>query len=279
MGVLSAAGSEIPEQELAAIIEANHGPSIYDKLYSHDNAPDHKNDFEELLARIAPTESGDEKKKDRNGLVKGSKSANPYKKHYVNGSRRSGSIYSGLSSEESAPEMPRTSRFRKAIGSSTDDEGRRAGTSPKKKVSPKGKGKRSPKKTDRKKKKVPQSKPLIESSSDDESLNSTMKKDRSRSKTLQHLEKEMAAGKLGQSGTDSDELMAIRPTMKNSKFPIDIYSDSSEDNKNEEKLEKSKTEKEKQDRIRVDKSPSGTDSQQSLPRTKAAMKEFIPTQT
>lgn len=282
VAVLSAAGSDIPPQELSAIIEANHGPSIYDRLYSHDNAPDHKNDFEELLARIAPPESGDEKKKDRNGLVKGSKSANPYKKHYVNGSRRSGSIYSGLSSEESAPEMPRTSRFRKAIGSSTDDEGRRAGTSPKKKVSPKGKGtgKRSPKKTERKKKKVPQSKALIESSSDDESLNSRVNKDRSRSKTLQQMEKEMTAGKMGQSGTDSDDLMPIRPTMRNSKFPIDIYSDSSEDNKPEVKSEKVKAEKAKldKDKAKPEKSPSGNDSQQSLPRTKAAMKEFIPTQ-
>lgn len=283
VAVLSAAGTDLPPQELAAIIEANHGPSIYDRLYSHDNAPDHKNDFEELLARIAPSESGDEKKKDRNGLVKGAKSSNPYKKHYVNGSRRSGSIYSGLSSEESAPEIPRTSRVRKTIGSSTDDEGRRAGTSPKKKISPKGKGKRSPKKTERKKKKVPQSKPLIESSSDDESLNSRLKKDRSRSKTLQQMEKEMTAGKMGQSGTDSDDLMPIRPTMRNSKFPIDIYSDSSEDNKTEVKSEKSKTEKiktekDKQDKVTVEKSPSGNDSQQSLPRTKAAMKEFIPTQ-
>ncbi|XP_047040403.1 PHD finger protein rhinoceros-like [Helicoverpa zea] len=281
VAVLSAAG-DIPQQELSAIIEANHGPSIYDKLYSHDNAPDHKNDFEELLARIAPPESGDEKKKDRNGLVKGSKSSNPYKKHYVNGSRRSGSMYSGLSSEESAPEMARSSRFRTKVGSSTDDEGRRAGTSPKKKVSPKGKGKRSPKKTERKKKKVPQSKPLIESSSDDESLNSRLKKDRSRSKTLQQMEKEMTAGKMGQSGTDSDDLMPIRPTMRNSKFPIDIYSDSSEDNKSDKadkvKSDKVKTEKEKPDKVKVEKSPSGNDSQQSLPRTKAAMKEFIPTQ-
>lgn len=281
VAVLSS-GIEIPEQELAAIIDANHGPSIYDRLYSHPNAPDHKNDFEELLARIAPTESGDEKKKDRNGLVKGSKSSNPYKKHYVNGSRRSGSMYSGLSSEESAPEIPRPSRYRsKAIGpSSTDDEGKRASTSPKKKVSPKTKGKRSPKKTERKKKKIPQSKPLIDSSSDDESINSRLKKDRSRSKTLQQMEKEMTAGKMGQSGTDSDDLMPIRP-MRNSKFPIDIYSDSSEDNKTDVKpikVEKANTEKEKSNREKVEKSPNNNDSQQSLPRTKAAMKEFIPTQ-
>lgn len=286
VAVLSADAS-IPEQELAAIIEANHGPSIYDRLYSHPNAPDHKNDFEDLLARIAPTETGAEKK-DRNGLVKSSKAANPYKKHYVNGSRRSGSMYSGLSSEESAPEITRTSRYRKAIGSSTDDEAKKTAASPKKKVSPKmAKGKRSPKKPERKKKKVPQSKALIESSSEDEALKSKMKKDRSRSKTLQQMEKEMTAAgvKLGQSGTDSDDLMPIRST-RNNKFPIDIYSDSSEDNKSDvkpdkEKLDKIKAEKDKDkkpDKVKPDKSPSGNDSQQSLPRTKAAMKEFIPTQ-
>ncbi|KAG6453412.1 hypothetical protein O3G_MSEX008140 [Manduca sexta] len=280
VAVLSA-GASIPELELNAIIEANHGPSIYDRLYSHPNALDHKNDFEDLLARIAPLESGDEKKKDRNGLVRRSKSSNPYKKHYVNGSRRSGSMYSGLSSEESAPEMSRTSRYRgRAIGSSTEEEVKKPTPSPKKKVSPKAKCKRSPKKTERKKKKVPQSKAVVESSSDDELLNSRMKKDRSRSKTLQQMEKEMTAGKLGQSGTDSDELMPIRTT-RNNKFPVDIYSDSSDEPANikpEVKTEKGKADKTRPDKNKTDKSPTSNDSQQPLPRTKAAMKEFISTQ-
>ncbi|XP_063634737.1 PHD finger protein rhinoceros [Cydia splendana] len=276
VAVLSA-DPTISGPDLAAIIEANHGPSIYDRLYSHPNAPDHKNDFEEMLARIAPAESGDEKKKDRNGMVKGTKSSNPYKKHYVNGSRRSGSMYSGLSSEESAPEISRSTRFRgRAIGSSTDDD-KKASGSPKKKVSPgKGKGKRSPKKIERKKKKVPQSKALVESSSEDEALQSRIKKDRSRSKTLQHLEKEMAeAVKSGASATDSDELMPIRTTrQQNSKFPDNIYSDSSEDSSGKTDL---KSDKAKADKSKPDKSPDN-DSQQHLPRTKAAMKEFIPTQ-
>lgn len=282
VGVLSA-DPAITGPDLAAIIEANHGPSIYDRLYSHPDAPDHKNDFDELLARIAPADSGDEKKKDRNGLVKGSKATNPYKKHYVNGSRRSGSMYSGLSSEESAPEITRSGRYRgRAIGSSTDEDVKKP-ISPKKKVSPKTKAKKSPKKIERKKKKVPQSKALVESSSDDETVNARTKKDRSRSKTLQQMEKEMAAGTLGQSGTDSDELMPIRST-RNSKFPVDIYSDSSEDIavktdfKSKERVEKLKTEKVKADKLKGEKSPSGNDSQQQLPRTKAAMKEFIPDQ-
>ncbi|KAI8431116.1 hypothetical protein MSG28_001171 [Choristoneura fumiferana] len=264
--------------DLAAIIEANHGPSIYDRLYSHPNAADHKNDFDDLLARIAPPDSGDDKKKDRNGMVRGSKSSNPYKKHYVNGSRRSGSMYSGLSSEESAPEISRSTRYRgRAIGSSTDDDAKKPSASPKKKVSPKSKGKRSPKKNERKKKKVPQSKALVlESSSEDEALQSRMKKDRSRSKTLQHLEKEMVdAVKSGQSATDSDDLMPIRTTrQQNSKFPNNIYSDSSEESSGKVDL---KADKIKAEKSKPDKSPDN-DSQQPLPRTKGAMKEFIPTQ-
>ncbi|KAJ0184050.1 hypothetical protein K1T71_000473 [Dendrolimus kikuchii] len=283
VAVLSAEPN-LSEQEVAAIVDANHGPSIYDKLYSHPNAPDHKNDFDDLLARIAPKDSGDEKK-DRNGLVKGSKSSNPYKKHYVNGSRRSGSMYSGLSSEESTPEIGRPSRIRgKANASSTEEEVKKPSCSPKKKISPKVKGKKSPKKTERKKKKVPQSKALVESSSEDEVIKSKMKKDRTRSKTLTQMEKEMTAGGIGQSGTDSDELMPIRST-RNNKFPVDIYSDSSEEvvTKTDHKTNKAKQDKVKHDKIKSEKaksekSPNGNDSQQSLPRTKAAMKEFIPTQ-
>ncbi|XP_013149421.1 PREDICTED: PHD finger protein rhinoceros [Papilio polytes] len=264
--------------ELAAILEANHGPSIYDRLYSHPNALDHKNDFDELLARIAPQDSSDDKKKDRNGLVKGQKAANPYKKHYVNGSRRSESMYSGLSSEESAPENNRATKYRgRTIASSTDEDVKKPSSSPKKKISPKGKGKRSPKKPERKKKKIPQSKAVVESSSDDESYKMSVKKDKSRSKTLQQMEKEMDAGKSGLSGTDSGDLMPMRST-RNSKFPIDIYSDTSDDTdsaKTDHKSQKVKQDKGKTIRSRSEGSPSGIDSQQGLPRTKAAMKEFV----
>ncbi|OWR53198.1 putative PHD finger protein [Danaus plexippus plexippus] len=287
VAVLSA-DSNISGPDLAAIIEANHGPSIYDRLYSHPNAPDHKNDFQDLLARIAPQEVGEDKKKDRNGLLRGAKTTNPYKKHYVNGSRRSGSMYSGLSSEESGTEIRGNTKYRgRAIGSSTDEDVKKPAVSPKKKVSPKTKGKKSPKKPEKKKKKGPQSKALVESScvsdmSDDEVIKSRMKKDKSRSKTLQQMEKEMTAGKGGQSASDSDDLIPMRTT-RNSKFPIDIYSDSSEgasvkEEVKPEKSSKTKTEKTKVDKTKVDKSSNENDSQQSLPRTKAAMKEFIPTQ-
>lgn len=270
--------------DLAAIIEANHGPSIYDRLYSHADAIDHKNDFDALIARIAPQYSSDEKKKDRNGLVK-RKKANPYKKHYVNGSRRSGSIFSGLSSEESSAEISRSSRYRaRAIGSSTEEDVKKPVGSPKKKVSPKAaKGKKSPRKNERKKKKVPQSKALVESSSEEETIKSRVvrvNKDKSRSKTLQQLEKEMTAGKSAQSATDSDDLITMKST-RNNKFPVDIYSDSSEDTtvKKEVKTEKDKikSEKVKTEKTKPAKSPKENDSQQP-PRTKGAMKEFIPTQ-
>ncbi|XP_049884703.1 PHD finger protein rhinoceros isoform X2 [Pectinophora gossypiella] len=276
------ADPNISGPDLAAIIEANHGPSIYDRLYSHPNATDHKNDFEELLARIAPPDSGDDKKKDRNGLLKGSKSQNPYKKHYVNGSRRSGSMYSGLSSEESAGEIGRSTRYRgRAIGSSTEEDTKKCSSSPKKKISPKGKGKKSPKKTERKKKKMPQSKAVVESSSEEETIKARMRKDSTRSRTLQQMEKEMTAGKLGQSGSDSDDLIPMKSTRNNNKFPIDIYSDSSDEVpvKTETKPDKLKSEKGKSVKAKPEKSPNENDSQQPLPRTKAAMKEFIPTKT
>lgn len=279
VAVLSA-GADIPQGEHAAICEANHGPSIYDTLYSHPDVPEHKIDFDDLLAKIAPPDSNDDKKKDRNGLRR-SKSSNPYRKHYVNGSRRSGSMYSGLSSEESDPEIARSSKYRvRAIGSSTDDEEKKKPTtsSPKKKVSPKAKVlKKSPKKNEsitKKKKKVPQSKAVVESSSDDEAVIVSAKKDKSASKTLRQMEKEMAAGKQGQSASDSDELIPIRST-RSCRFPVDIYSDSSEDSADNKPDVKKKNKMNKNDKFSSEKSPSTSDPQQSLPRTKAAMKEFV----
>lgn len=240
-----------------AILEANHGPSIYDRLYSHPDAPDHKNNFEALIAKISG--ECEEKRKDINGIIKSSKGqSNPYKKHYVNGStRRSGGMYSGLSSEESPPENQRsTSKYRnRTIGSDTEDD--KPSTSPKK-ISP-SKGKGIGKKTDNRKKKVPISKLIVESSSEDE-VKSKSKNNKCRSKTLRQMEKEMTAG---QSGTDSDDLMPMRSS-RNNKFPVDIYSDSSESGTNN-----------KSNNFTL-KSPS--DPQQQLPRTKAAMKEFVPIQ-
>ncbi|VVC94273.1 unnamed protein product [Leptidea sinapis] len=263
--------TSVSTSELTAIIEANHGPSIYDRLYSGPNAPDHEKDFDDLLARIAPQVSREGKKRDRNGHLRRSKSSsNPYKKHYVNGSRSRGAMYSGLSSEESGTEIGRSSKYKgRAIGSSTDEDIKKPVAS-KKKVSPKGKLKKSPRKCEQKKKKLPRSKAIVESSSEDEVCiaSSKTKKDQTRSKTLQQMEKEMTAGRMGVSGSDSDDLIQIRTT-RNNKFPVDIYSDSSESLKDISKSEK----------IMADGSPTDTDSLQQLPRTKAAMKEFIPSHT
>lgn len=248
--------SALPAPDLMAIIEANHGPSIYDRLYSHPNAADHKNNFDELLSRIAGSESGEDKKRDINGMVRGPNASNPYKKTYLNGStRRSGSIYSGLSSEESTAEtsQPILKPRNRSLGSSTDD-------GIKKKALLKCK---KPLKTGKSRK--PISKLLIESSSEDDK-NDVSKNDKS--KTLQQMEKEMTEGKGNDSGSESDELMTIR-TMRKTKFPVDIYSDSSEN----EYIDKSGSKM-------SDKSSNATsDSLQQLPRTKAAMKEFVPSQS
>lgn len=74
----------LPPNVFSAVIEANHGPTIYDRLYSHLDAEDHTIDFETIVARIAGIkspkhESGDEKKPEINGLFKDVKN-NPYKK-------------------------------------------------------------------------------------------------------------------------------------------------------------------------------------------------------
>ncbi|XP_034952499.1 PHD finger protein rhinoceros [Chelonus insularis] len=96
-------GPPLPPTAAAAVAEANHGPSIYDRLYSHSDAEDHTQNFDTIVARIAgiksPTPiSSDEKKKpqpDFNGASN--------KKLYFNGSvRRKGLCSSDLSSLSSS---------------------------------------------------------------------------------------------------------------------------------------------------------------------------------
>lgn len=53
--VLASEGHVLPNSVVQAVIEANHGPSIYDRLYSHNQAEDHTFDFENILSRIAGT--------------------------------------------------------------------------------------------------------------------------------------------------------------------------------------------------------------------------------
>ena len=58
--------------EISAILEANHGPTIYDRLFSHVDAETHtENDFEVIVSRISGeiTENSAQIRKD-----------NPYRK-------------------------------------------------------------------------------------------------------------------------------------------------------------------------------------------------------
>jgi hypothetical protein len=126
---------EIDEAALEAILQANHGPSIYDEAFSHECArmcrPE---DYESLVARIsgaalpspAPaTSSNSAGLRDLNGLARGVGGAaffldNPYRRSYLNGAerRRLGLSSRSASSESSSAEGSSTS------SSSSDTEGR-----------------------------------------------------------------------------------------------------------------------------------------------------------
>lgn len=265
VAVLSS-GMNLSGVALTAVIEANHGPSIYDRLYSHPDAVDHSDDFNSLLARIAGLDSGDEKKKELNGLVKSKKTTtNPYKKVYINGSSRR-SICSSMSSEESANERPLP---RKPIYSTTDEEEKEPTAAAPSRRPSKYKAKSgAAAKLVGKKKRMSSVRVRMESSSEDEAADCSQHNERysPRSRTLRQMEKEMTARQAtkGEDGaaTDSDEFIPIRPSRRQKM--IDIYSDSSE-NADMKKAEDGSQ----------DKSPSGNSEQQML-RTKASMKEFIP---
>lgn len=87
-------------------MQANHGPNLYDRVYSHAHAPDNEHEFEKILMRI---QGG------VNGISK--VDANPYKKSYVNGTTRRASLF-GSSSEDSGNDR-RASKVRDT--SSEDD--------------------------------------------------------------------------------------------------------------------------------------------------------------
>lgn len=117
------ADGNLPAPVAAAVLEANHGPSIYDHLYSHADAEKHNYDIDSLLARIkglesSPAEaavSSDEKRPpqpqqqrqqqpDFNGASN--------KRLYFNGTVTRKKLYSSdLSSlSSSEPEQPKPSR-------------------------------------------------------------------------------------------------------------------------------------------------------------------------
>ena len=53
-GGLDAGASQMTLVELSAILEANHGPNIYDRMFSHRDAETHtENDFEVIVSRLS----------------------------------------------------------------------------------------------------------------------------------------------------------------------------------------------------------------------------------
>ncbi|KAK3921120.1 PHD finger protein rhinoceros [Frankliniella fusca] len=102
VAVLSDSNCSLSQLEIQAVIEANHGPSIYDRLYSHTTSESSSTDFDVILARITglavPEENEKPKTSELNGLVKSSGGRrsgmdNPYKRMYSNGiSRRRSSL-------------------------------------------------------------------------------------------------------------------------------------------------------------------------------------------
>ena len=88
-------GSTMTLIEMSAILEANHGPNVYDRIFSHPDAETHtENDFEVILSRISGeiTESSAQRRKD-----------NPYRKSSEGGSGAPAAyerIFSDMSASE-----------------------------------------------------------------------------------------------------------------------------------------------------------------------------------
>lgn len=102
VAVLSDSKLNLSSAEVSAVQEANHGPSIYDRLYSYPDAPDLSTDFETMLSRIAGAVSPE--KSNYTGLKWPSRD-NPYKRSYVNGSIRYSSMSSSSDLELKPPRL------------------------------------------------------------------------------------------------------------------------------------------------------------------------------
>lgn len=257
--VLSSASLSVPVVQ--AIIEANHGPSIYDRLYSYNEAEDHTADFDVILARIAgikspKRESNEDKKPEINGLFKDVKN-NSYKKLYFNGSskKRSRSLYgSSISSASSSDEKPKENKENHLH---TGSENEKPSGSPQKRKTP---SKKNNKALERRRKRLSiSSRNKLDSSSEEDVK--PIKKDWGLSKSrLKQIENEYSM-----SGSDSDELVPIKTSKPHSdsikvKAISSIYSDSDSSDLSTKNDDKS--------------SNTASDSQQSRLRTKAAVKEF-----
>ncbi|KAE9539614.1 hypothetical protein AGLY_004866 [Aphis glycines] len=100
--VLSDSKLNLSSAEVSAVQEANHGPSIYDRLYSYPDAPDLSTDFETMLSRIA---GGVSPEKSNYTSLKWPQSNNPYKRSYINGSIRYSSLSSSSDLELKPPKL------------------------------------------------------------------------------------------------------------------------------------------------------------------------------
>lgn len=202
IAVLSEPSYNLSPVEITAIKESNHGPSIYDRIYSHPSAPELSTDFETVLARIAGISPNDKGKIDRNGMKK--KSENQYKKMYINGGlERRRSMYASMSSG-SETDIKRAL----ALDSSSTEGSKSASI----------KGKRLCKK---------RSAPPrlnVDTSTEDESK--PWNSPRSKGQGLLQMEKELE-DKTG--SDDSDDLVTFFQVKKDSRGVSNIYSDTDSD--------------------------------------------------
>lgn len=233
-----AEGHSLPNSVVQAVMEANHGPSIYDRLYSHSEAEDHTADFEAILARIAglksPPHEDDHrgKKTEVNGLFKDVRN-----NHYNNGSSKQSRTLCCSSTTTSGDERPKDNKENNCLESSDDDKPNKNRPRPRK---------RSNKLTERRKSRLSKSK--LDTSSEEDIIKPR--------RGLKQMESE-----LGESATDSDELMPMNTKQstdsQKSKAISSIYSDS-----------------ESSDASSKNYNSKNSDSRQNKLRTKAALKEF-----
>jgi hypothetical protein len=110
--VLLVSGTVMPITATAAVLEANHGPSIYDHLYSHQEAETHTQNIDSLLLRIKGLDSqnvphlNDEKKHQSN--FNGASKRTPHFNGSVSRKKLYGSDLSSISSSET--EQPKPSK-------------------------------------------------------------------------------------------------------------------------------------------------------------------------
>ena len=193
--------------EVSAVMEANHGPFIYDRLYSHPSAQDNTDNFDKILARIEGVTSPTLKnRQDMNGLIKvGDKSGNPYKKMYFNGATRRRGLFGSSSESETDLDKKDYSKLDKlglhSADSSTDDE--------------KKSGVRIRNRKSFERRKRSQDLKLIDTSSSDERW-------KSKSRSLRQMERDMEDKSFSE---DSDDLLPL-PKSSNVKKMNEIYSDS-----------------------------------------------------